>query len=192
MPLALVVAILLTLPFGGSLDQFTLNTQSAVMIGIIPGWITITLAPLLEELAWHGYGTDALAVKWNLWRTTWVFGIFWAFWHMPLSFIQGSYQEEVVEGGVLDTVNFIVSIFFSLIIMNWLYFKSNRNVWVTVVFHLCANVGNEIFQADPSTKWIQTLVLVPFALWILWHERELFFSKTPALTAPTAASVSQA
>ena len=64
-----------------------------------------------------------------------------------------------------------------MIIMNWLYYKNNRNIFVPVVFHLCANVANEIFATHPDSKIIQTGMLAIFAGYILWSERKMFFEK---------------
>ncbi|MDO5287860.1 MAG: CPBP family intramembrane metalloprotease [Actinomycetia bacterium] len=177
MPLLLVMAVAISLLVGGSPDQLALKLHSSVVIGIIPGWVTVTVAPLLEELAWHSYGTDALTARWSLWRSTWVFAIFWALWHLPLSAVQGSYQAEVAEVGVLASINFLFSVWPFMICMNWLYYRSGRSIWVAVVFHLVANVGNEIIAADPDTKIIQTLLLLPLCGWVLWHDRALFFTR---------------
>ncbi len=177
MPVALLVAIAISVALGGSPGQFSLKTHSAVMIGVIPGWLTITLAPLLEELAWHSYGTDALTARWSLWRSTWVFAIFWALWHIPLSAIHGSYQAEVTEVGLMASINFLFSVWPFMILMNWLYYRNGRNVWIAVAFHLAANIGNEIIAAEPDTKIIQTLLLLPICGWVLWHDRGLFFTR---------------
>lgn len=177
MPIALLAATAVSVACGGSTEQFELNRHSAVMIGTIPGWVTITLAPLLEELAWHGYGTDALTARWSLWRTTWAFTVFWALWHAPLAGIRGSYQAEVTDTGPLAGANFLLSLLLFTILMNWLYCRCGRSIWIAVLFHLCANVGNELFRTSPGTKVIQTLILVPVCIWVLWHDRALFLTR---------------
>lgn len=61
--------------------------------------------------------------------------------------------------------------------MNWLYYRCGRSIWIAVLFHLCANVGNELFRTSPGTKVIQTLILVPVCIWVLWHDRALFLTR---------------
>ena len=39
--------------------------------------------------------------------------------------------------------------------MNWLYYKTNRNILVTVIFHITAVYFNEIFSTHPNSKCIQ-------------------------------------
>lgn len=176
LPITLLAAIGISVLTGGNPEQFAVNTTSEVMIGVIPGIITVTLAPFIEELAWKSYGTDSLTTRWTLWRSTWIFAIFWFFWHVPLSAIKGSYQSEVVEVGLLASVNFMASVLPFLIIMNWLYYRSHRNIWIAILLHLSANLGNEYIAADPDTKVYQTLVLIPVCAAILLYERRAFFT----------------
>lgn len=177
MPGALLVATACSLPLGYPADQFLLRGGVSFTAGLIPGWIALTLAPVVEELAWHGYGTDALASRWTVWKTSIVFAVIWALWHVPLGTIKGYYQAEVVETGALATVNFLVSVFPFVILMNWIYYRSGRNIPVTIAFHLTANVGNEIFLTHPDTKAIQTALLVVLCAVVVWRERELFFTR---------------
>lgn len=89
MPASILMAQAISLLFGHSTDQFALSGMSSFSAGIFPGWFLLFLAPLVEELAWHSYGTDCLRQRMNLLKTSLLFGLFWALWHMPLSFIKG-------------------------------------------------------------------------------------------------------
>lgn len=151
LPASLLAATALSLPLGYSAGQFAPRTSTAMR----GGWAVLLLAPVLEELAWHSYGTDALASHWTVWRSTIVFAISWAAWHLPLAGIKGSYQADVVETSMLAGVNFFASVFPLMILMNWLYYRCGRNIWVPVAVHLSANLGNEIFWTHPDTKVIQ-------------------------------------
>lgn len=179
MPGALLVATALSIPLGYSPEQFLWRGGISFSAGLLPAWLTLTLAPVVEELAWHGYGTDALASRWTVWRTSIVFAVIWALWHVPLGTIKGYYQAEVVETGALTTINFLVSVFPFVILMNWIYYRSGRNIPVTILFHLVANVGNEILLTHPDTKAIQTLLLVALSVVVVWRERALFFTSPP-------------
>ena len=177
LPAALLLATACSVALGYSPDQFLLRGGVSFTAGLIPGWVALTLAPIVEELAWHSYGTDALASRWTVWRTSIVFAVIWALWHLPLGTIQGYYQAEVVETGALATINFLVSVFPFVILMNWIYYRSGRNILVAIVFHLAANVGNEIFRTHPDTKAIQTGLLVVLSALVVWREREVFFTQ---------------
>lgn len=181
LPVFLLLGTGISLLFGYSPEQFELRNVFIAAAGGVPVWATLLLAPLVEELAWHGYGTDALVSRWTVWRTTMVFAIWWMLWHMPLATIAGSYQAEVVETGWLSSANFLVSVFPFMILMNWLYYRCGRNIWVPVLFHLSANIGNEVFATHPDTKAFQTMLLIVLCAWVLWHDRDLFFTKLERL-----------
>lgn len=177
LPAALLAGTAVSLLFGYSPEQFQLRGGFSFTSGVAPAWLVLGLAPIVEELAWHSYGTDALASRWTIWRSSLVFAAIWALWHLPLAGIKGYYQAEVVEVGPLASANFLVSMFPFMVLMNWLYYRCGRNIWIPVLVHLSANYGNEIFLTHPDTKALQTLLLLALCGWVLWHDRELFFTR---------------
>ena len=126
---------------------------------------------------WHSYGTDALLTRWSMLRTSIVFGVFWVAWHAPLAGIRGYYQAEVVDEGWATGLNFVVSIFAFVLLMNWVYMRSGRCIGIAVLFHLAANFGNEVLRTDPGTKIIQTAVLAALCAAVLWKDRALFLAR---------------
>lgn len=113
----------------------------------------------------------------NLFKTSMLFAAYWAVWHFPLAGIKGYYHANVVHEGWLYSLNFIVSIFPFVILMNWLYYKTNRNVLVAIVFHITAGYFNEIFSTHPDSKCIQTLLLLALSVIIVLKDRQLFFNR---------------
>ncbi len=174
---SILLAQAISLLFGYSIDQFSLSQGLSFSAGVLPAWLLLLLAPALEELAWHSYGTDCLRARFNLFVSSMIFALFWAFWHMPLGSIKDYYQSNLVESGLLHSLNFLLSIFPFVLLMNWLYYKSNRNVLITIVFHVTAGVFNEIFCTHPDTKVIQTLLLTVLAIIIVLKEHKFFFEK---------------
>jgi membrane protease YdiL (CAAX protease family) len=177
LPASLLLATALSIPLGYEANQFLLQDGFSFTAGLVPVWLVLVMAPILEELAWHTYGTDALASRMRILTATLVFALVWSLWHLPLGFIEGYYQNEVAEEGILHTANFVFSILALLVLMNWLYYRSGRSVLVVVVFHLSANIGNELFMTHPDTKVIQTALLLVLAAAVVWHDRALFLAK---------------
>ncbi len=62
-------------------------------------------------------------------------------------------------------------------LMNWLYYKTNRNIMVPIVFHISAGFFNEIFMTHPDSKIIQTLLLLILTVFIVFKERDFFFKR---------------
>ena len=48
---------------------------------------------------------------------------------------------------------FLVSIFPFVLIMNWLYYKTGRNILIVIVFHITAGYFNEIFATHPDQDY---------------------------------------
>lgn len=172
---SILAAQAVSLLFGYSSDQFRITGEFTFSSGVFPVWLLLVVAPTIEELGWHSYGTDCLRQRFNLLATSLIFALYWGLWHLPLSSIEGYYHSNVVETGWIHGVNFLVSIFPLVVIMNWLYYKTGRNILVTVIFHVTAGYFNEIFATHPDTKVIQTGLLTLFAILLVWHQRAMFF-----------------
>jgi len=175
---SIVLAQAISLIFGYSTDQFALAGTSSFSAGIFPGWFLLLLAPLVEELAWHSYGTDCLRARMNLFSASLLFAVFWAFWHMPLSFIKDYYHSNVAESGLIYSLNFAFSLIPFVILMNWLYYKTGRNILVAIVFHITAGCFNEVFATHPDSKVIQTIILSLLSIYLLHRDREFFFQRS--------------
>lgn len=172
---SILLAQAISLLFGYSPSQFVITGHFTFSSGIFPVWFMLIIAPILEELGWHSYGTDCLRNRMNLFKTSLLFGIFWGIWHIPLSTIRDYYQSNLVETGWIYGVNFLISIVPYVLLMNWLYYKTGRNIVVTIVFHITAGYFNEIFATHPDSKIIQTILLLILASVIVLKERNFFF-----------------
>lgn len=177
MPTSILLAQAISLLFGYSVDQFALSGKSSFSAGIFPGWFLLILAPVVEELAWHSYGTDSLRQRMSLLKTSLLFAVFWAIWHMPLSFIEGYYHSNVAEMGMLYSLNFAVSLIPYVILMNWLYYKTHRSILVAIIFHITAGSFNEVFTTHPDSKVIQTGLLLLLSIVLIIKERDFFLQR---------------
>ena len=174
---SILLAQFISLAFGYSTSQFTITGHYTFSSGVFPVSFILIIVPILEELGWHTYGTDVLRTRFNLFKTSMIFALYWGVWHMPLSLINNYYQSNLVDEGAIHSINFLVSLFPFVIIMNWLYYKANRNIIIPIVFHITAVYFNEIFATHPDTKVIQTLLLLILSVFIILRDKEFFFSK---------------
>jgi membrane protease YdiL (CAAX protease family) len=174
---SILAAQLVSTLFGYSFDQFRITGSFTFTSGVFAVWFLLIFAPVIEELAWHSYGTDCLRTRFNLFTTSMIFGLFWGLWHLPLSFIKGYYHSNLVESGLIYSVNFIVSLFPFVIIMNWLYYKAHRNILIPIIFHITAGYFNEIFATHPMSKVIQTALLLIFSAFIILNDKDFFFNQ---------------
>ena len=174
---SILLAQAISLLFGYSASQFMITGHFTFSSGIFPVWFMLIIAPVLEELGWHSYGTDCLRNRMNLFKTSLLFGIYWAIWHIPLGAIRDYYQSNLVETGWIYGVNFMVSVIPFTILINWLYYKTGRNITLTIIFHITAGFFNEIFATHPDSKIIQTILLLLLAALLVINDRQFFFEK---------------
>ncbi len=175
MPASILLAQLISLLFGYPVSQFAISGNYSFTSGVFPVWFLLIAAPVIEELAWHSYGTDCLCNRFSLMKASMLFAFYWGAWHIPLSFINDYYHSNLIETGWIHGVNFLVSLFPFVIIMNWLYYKTGRSILSAIIFHVTAGYFNEIFATHPDSKVIQTGLLTVLAIIIVLKEKRLFF-----------------
>jgi membrane protease YdiL (CAAX protease family) len=101
---SILVAQAISLIFGYSVGQFAFSGGISFSYALFPAWIMLFLAPCIEELAWHSYGTDCLRARFSLFSASMIFAVFWAFWHFPLSFIKDYYHSNLAQMGFFNEI----------------------------------------------------------------------------------------
>lgn len=176
LPLAMVVSILISIAFGQPVAQLRFAEEFKIFSGeAVLSMIILVLVPVLEELGWRGYGVDSLASKFNLFKTSLIFGALWGIWHLPVFFIKDSYQSSLWGQHPLFAINFFVGIFPLAIIMNYLFYKNRRSIFLIALFHVLVNYSSELFEANQVSKCILTLVLTIVAVIIIMRNKGFFF-----------------
>lgn len=106
------------------------------------------LAGAIEEPGWRGYGQAALQRRLPVLLTSVVVGLFWAAWHVPLFFVEGTYQHGL-GAATVDFWVFHAVIVVSSPIYAWLYNVSAGVVFAPVLFHATGNVVGEVVGDEP-------------------------------------------
>lgn len=177
LPCVICLATWISLFFGYSPEQFSMTKEMSVM----KGWsffglaIPLFLAPFIEELGWRGYGVDSLKAFFNLFYTSILFGLFWSLWHLPLFFVKGYYQNELWNLGIIYVINFFVSTFIIAILMNWVYYKTDRSIPAIVLFHAMLNFSSMFLLTEQFTKCIATVILGLITAIVITFDRDYFF-----------------
>lgn len=175
-PLSLLVATQLSVWMGHSPEQYKLAPQWAVWKGeTLFGLLLFLLAPLVEEIGWRGYGVDSLRQSFNLFNTSILFALLWGLWHLPLFFVKGYYQNQLLDLGALYVINFFFSTFPITFLMNWVYYTNRRNISWMVLLHFVANISFSLLQTAPFTKCIATGVMAVIAAVVVALQSTLFF-----------------
>ena len=177
MPLVVLVSIVLSLPFGGSTEQFQLAEGFSFSTGFVPVLLLLLLAATFEELGWRGYAFDSLESRYTYFAASLIFSVLWSLWHLPLSFVKDSYQYEIFQENIWYGLNFYVSIIPMGVIISWICLKNQKSVLAAILFHFIINMSQETLAITQQTKSIETLVLTVVAIVIIIIDREMFFSR---------------
>ncbi len=124
--------------------------QPALILPTLLFWLLF--GPLPEEPGWRGYALEGLQVRWGPLLSSLVLGLVWALWHLPLFFIDSSWQA--VEVGLL-TQRFWLYMFNILLdtfIYTWIYNHTDRSILAAVLFHFSVNAFGEAFALTPRAE----------------------------------------
>ena len=173
--IVIVCSILLSLPFGQSLAQFSFTEGfSFTGVGIAGAFITITIASIIEEVGWKGYCEDSIGNYINWFWESMIFGVLWSLWHLPLIFIQGTYQAGLMVNP-LYVINFFVSGIPMGFVITWVYLESDRSILACMIFHFFVNFMQEKIALTPETKCLETIVITVLTIIIVIAKKDMFF-----------------
>ena len=158
----IVVSILVSLLFGESAEQFSFVDGFSFSVMGMPTLLTLILAALVEELGWRGYAEDSIAFYHNWFTESIIFGFVWSLWHLPLFFIPGTYQNNIMQMNIWFMVNFFVSTFPLSFFMTWVYVKSRRSIFACMIVHFVVNFLQEQIALTQVTKCLETGVFTVF------------------------------
>jgi uncharacterized protein len=180
------IAILLTIPaltvgavaistlFGDSWDQLAPRMSSTATPGFFGLWALLIVGAIAEEIALRGYGIDALRSRMNLFKASVILGLLWALWHVPLAFLPGSFQNELIEQP-LAFAGYWVWMIPTTIFYSWLFYRNHRSTLAAIVFHFMTNFVGEVTGMEEIARFAQAMLMIALVIVLLRMERGLFF-----------------
>jgi membrane protease YdiL (CAAX protease family) len=175
-PILNSLAALLDLLSGGSGATWgeALLQLSTDPLSIVPSVLFTSLIPFIEELGWHGYALDRLQSRWNALVSSLILGVVWSLWHLPLFFIEGTYQYNL---GVwsLEFWLFMVSIVPVSIPFTWIYNNTHRSTLSAILFHSMINFTGELIAVTERADTYATALWFVAAIGItaIWGAKTL-------------------
>ncbi|QLG50612.1 CPBP family intramembrane glutamic endopeptidase [Natrinema halophilum] len=136
-------------------------------LAILPALFFASLPPILEELGWRGYALDRLQLNWSALNASVILGAVWAVWHLPLFFIEGTFQREMVGFGTLGFWLFMVGTVALSVAFTWVYNHTSRSILGIILMHGWVNFVSETIEvADVIyySHWVLLAVLLT-AIW---------------------------
>lgn len=124
-------------------------------------FVFLISAVLAEEFGWRGYAQGHLQNKYKKTSSGLIIGVFWSLWHLPLFFIEGTYQNGLGIG-TLDFWLFFIGIVPGALIYTWIYNRNNKSILSAILFHLIGNLTGELFAPTrfaPLFRFISDLII---------------------------------
>ncbi len=132
-----------------------------VTVGLTAGWTVSALAPgflvvgvlagLAEEPGWRGYAQHGLQRRVPVAAAGLLIGVIWALWHVPLAFVEGTYQQQLGFGTAAFWL-YLLAILAQSVIYAWIY-RATGSVFATVLFHAAVNVAGEVVSVDAAAGY---------------------------------------
>ncbi len=143
----LACIILLPILFDGETRSaqglFTTGPVVFLVVGLVFG--------ALEEIGWRGYAQESCNRHYSPLTASLIIGLFWALWHLPLFYIEGTYQNQLVPGSTAFWV-FLFSLPVGSLVYGWLYGITGNAVSAPLLFHGIGNMLRELFT-DPKPMY---------------------------------------
>ncbi len=145
---------------GASLAAVTGAATVAVgysAVGIV-GVVAFALAAgLAEEPGWRGAALDVLQVRTRPVWAALAIGAVWAVWHLPLYFIEGTYQHDVGFGTLRFWLTSLALIQLG-VLYTWLVNGAAGSILIAVLAHAAVNIAGEL------TPWSEVRDLAAFVV----------------------------
>lgn len=146
-------------------SQLTLYMICSKYLGE-PWYLFILYVPLmilgggLEEIGWRGFFQPALEEKFPFAISTFIMGLLWAVWHLPLWFVPYASQSS------MNFLSFSIQCVALSFVLATLY-KLTKNVFAVVLLHAWGNTLGGMFTLDILTKPIDIKLITIYIVEII-------------------------
>jgi membrane protease YdiL (CAAX protease family) len=110
--------------------------------------------PLGEELGWRGFALPRLQQRHTALTSGVVLGLVWGLWHIPLYFVPGTGQQEILSSGTnpaFAIVGFVGWTIGLSVLFTWLFNQTRGSLIVVIGFHTAVNLAAFLPAAVGST-----------------------------------------
>jgi len=130
-----------------------------------------------EEIGWRGHALPRLASRLGLGGASIVLGVMWAFWHLPLFYLQGA------EAYGQSFMVYLLQVTAISIAMAWLYWKTGGSLLLVMLMHAAINntrgivpavlrtAANPFLPSASLMSWLGAIVLWIAAVYFLVRMR---------------------
>ena len=106
--------------------------------------LALPFGPLMEELGWRGYMLPRLLKKYNIYLSSLILGITWAFWHIASFTFPGAAIPSVFEVNVFTIGLYVLSITAQTFIFTFVYLRTNGSLVIAILLHAAFNAASNV------------------------------------------------
>lgn len=113
-------------------------------------WVVIA-----EEFGWRGFALPHLQGLFGWLGASFVLGIIWASWHLPMFFVPGSNQHR----SSFSQYVYVLTVWSFFMAM--LYYQTNGSILLCMIFHAAANLWGLTLDVPEGAERIAMLLYLP-------------------------------
>ena len=106
--------------------------------------ILLVGGPLGEELGWRGFALPRLQQRRTALTSSVLLGLVWGLWHIPLYFVPGTGQYELLRAGTSPAFaigGFVGWTIGLSVLFTWLFNQTKGSLIVVILFHTAVNLA---------------------------------------------------
>jgi uncharacterized protein len=145
--------------------------EPALSVAGVAGAVAFALAAgFAEEPGWRGIAHDGTVRSLGLVRSALVLGVLWSAWHLPLYFIEGTYQQDLGVGIPEFWLSMVVRVPLAILLV-WLVVGTEGAVAAAVAAHALGNTVGEVLGTGRTAMAAELVVmtLAAAAVLVTWH-----------------------
>ena len=141
--LMMVVAIAVSVALlGAPTPQLTGGLVGVLLVEFVR--ILFLGGPLVEELGWRGFALPRLQQRRTALTSSVLLGLVWGLWHIPLYFVPGTGQYELLRNGTSPAFaigGFVGWTIGLSVLFTWLFNQTRGSLIVVILFHTAVNLA---------------------------------------------------
>jgi len=128
--------------------------------------LVLALGPIPEELGWRGYALDRMQARRSALGAALLLGTAWAAWHLPLFFVEGSYQYGL-GFGTLEFWLYNLTAIAASVLIACVYNNNERSILSAILVHGVLNLTRGAVILPAVAELARTLLLVALAIGVV-------------------------
>ncbi|CAN5727338.1 hypothetical protein BH23GEM11_BH23GEM11_04410 [soil metagenome] len=145
--------------------------ETAVTFGAVVFTVGFGLAAgAAEEPGWRGVALDLLQIRVSPVLAALLIGVSWALWHLPLFFLEGTYQHALGFGSARFWM-FNLFLLMLSVLYAWLCNGSRGSILIAVLAHAGTNVAGSLIPQDTLSDFFRMVVTLFAAVLVVWLTR---------------------